>query len=104
LLFDDSILNTIIDSTNKIIEDLIVQRIAEERSVETEHHRLDLNEFKAFLAILYHMALWKSSNVDDNMLWSSENGVSFYRAVMPRKRFSFISNCLRFDDKETRDR
>ncbi|XP_014487618.1 PREDICTED: uncharacterized protein LOC106751270 [Dinoponera quadriceps] len=73
LLFDDSILNTIVDSTNKIIEDLIVQRIADERSVETEHHRLDLNEFKAFLAILYHMALWKSSNVDDNMLWSSEN-------------------------------
>lgn len=42
-------------------------------------------------------------NVDTRELWNKENGLSFYGCVMPRQRFAFLSSCLRFDDKKTRD-
>ena len=32
-----------------------------------------------------------------------ENGITFYRCVFPKNRFTFLSSCLRFDDKDTRD-
>ena len=47
---------------------------------------------------------WKSNGVNIHDLWSKQNGVNFHRCVMPRARFMFLSSCLRFDDKNTRNK
>ncbi|KAK0059507.1 piggyBac transposable element-derived protein 4 [Biomphalaria pfeifferi] len=35
-------------------------------------------------------------------LFDKDCGVAYFRATMPQKRFTFLTNCIRFDDKGTR--
>jgi len=70
---------------------------------ESYYHHTDELEIKAYIGLLYYMGLWKSSDVNDNRLWDKKNGITFYRCVFSRQRYSFLSSCLHFDDKSTRD-
>lgn len=74
------------------------------QKLETYHHHTDEEEIRAYIAILYYMGSWKSAGVNTHDLWSNRNGINFYRCVMPRMRFMFLSTCLRFDEKITRDK
>ena len=90
--------------TNCAIEAASITIIKEGKELQSYHHHTDIPEMKAFIAILYFSGLWKSSHVNNEQLWSKKNGITFYRCVMPLHRFLFLSTCLRFDDKVTRDK
>ena len=72
--------------------------------VQSYHKITDIVEIKALIGLIYYPGAWKSANVDVHYLWENESGISMYRAVMSRMRFSFLLICLRFDDKNSRDR
>lgn len=102
LLFDVEIRTKIVECTNKQIEDVCADLMAQNVVMQTYHHTTDLQEINAFIGLLYYAAQWKSNRVDVKELWSATNGISLYRCVMPKSRFMFLGNCLRFDTRETR--
>lgn len=104
ILFPQSIIEIIVLHTNNVIEAACLEIIKEGKNLQTYHRHTDIPEIKAFIAILYFSGLWKSSQVNNEQLWSKMNGITFYRCAMPLHRFLFLSTCLRFDDKETRDK
>lgn len=103
VLFTDEIINIIVECTNVKIEDVCSIRMAAGQQMQSYHHLTDVKEVNALFAILYHSGMWKTHRVDAEKLWSYDNGVSFYRCVMPFKRFNFLTSCFRFDKKEERD-
>lgn len=103
-LFTPEILNIIVTHTNSQIEEHCARLIKRDGQIQSYHHHTDLDEIKAYIAIFYNIGSWKSSGVNTHDLWSHQNGVSFYRCNMPRARFMFLSFCVRFDDKPTRNK
>lgn len=83
ILFDTQILQIITENTNAMIAQKCREILGEGRDLQTYHNRTDTDEIKAFLGLLYYGGLWKSSHVNTHELWSKENGISFYRCVMP---------------------
>lgn len=102
LLFNQEIIDEIVEHTNYQIEKMAATLVAEDRA-QTYHHHTDALEIRAYIGVLYYAGLWKSSKVDNNELWDKRNGINFYRSVFPRMRFEFIQSCLRFDARENRD-
>ena len=76
--------------------------MADGTPMQTYHHTTDLVELNAFIGILYYAGMWKSNHVNIKELWSSFNGITFYRCIMPKSRFTFLANCLRFDIRQNR--
>ncbi|XP_046628277.1 uncharacterized protein LOC124309075 [Neodiprion virginianus] len=103
VLFTDEIFKIIVDNTNDKIENVCTGMISQGQTMQSYHHHTDMEEMKAYVALFYYSGAWKCSNVDIHELWSASNGLTFYRCVMPRMRFTFLSMCIRFDKKETRD-
>lgn len=103
VLFTDEIIQIAVDNTNDQIETKCSSMIEDNLVLQSYHHHTDMMEMKAFIGLLYYSGAWKSSNVDVHHLWEKENGLSLYRCVMCRNRFSFLCMCLRFDDKTKRD-
>jgi len=68
VLFPQSIIEIIVEHTNKKIEDTCAMLIEEEKDLQTYHNHTSVPEVKAFIAILYYSGLWKSSNVCNKQL------------------------------------
>lgn len=102
LLFDEDMRKKIVDCTNEKIENVCAMMMADDQSMQTYHHTTDLVEINAFIGIAYYTGKWKSNHVDSKELWSNENGINFYRCVMPQNRFVFLASCLSFDMREDR--
>ncbi|XP_066590832.1 piggyBac transposable element-derived protein 4-like [Prorops nasuta] len=102
LLFDQEIRIKIVECTNKQIEEICLIMMAEDKPMQMYHHTTDIYEINAFIGLLYYAGLWKSNHVDVKELWSNTSGYNLYRCVMPKSRFLFLSNCLRFDIIENR--
>lgn len=100
-LVPNEILETITECTNLEILRYIVELESNNQEVQSYQHELTVDELRAYIAILYFSAEWKSSGVSTMDLWS--NRIGFYRYTMPRNRFKFISICMRFDDKDIRN-
>lgn len=98
LFFDTEMLEDIVKFTNQEIERQR-QNYSREQSWTRE---LTLCELKAYIGLLYISGARKDNHMKTQFLWSSL-GSPLYAAVMPMERFRFITNCLRFDDKQTRD-
>lgn len=103
-LITDEIFEIIVNHTNNKIENVCADMIEREIQLQTFHHHTDMDEMKAYVGLLYFAGAWKSSNVDVHELWNNEYGITMYRCVMSRSRFTFLSTCLRFDDKSTRNK
>lgn len=103
LLFNNEMIEIIVQHTNEKIDD-VCARLECEGKIETYHHHTDVDEIRAYIGVSYYAGLWKSSNVDVNRLWDKKNGVTLYRCIFTRNRFTFLSSCLRFDNKETRNK
>jgi hypothetical protein len=57
----------------------------------------------ACIGLLYMAGAFKSNRQNLEDLWADdETGVEFFRLTMSLKRFRFILQCLRFDDRATR--
>jgi len=102
LLLDVEMRNMIVNCTNVQIENVCAHLMAEDVTMQTYHHTTDLEEINAYIALLYYSGMWKSNHVDVKELWSNTSGYNMYRCVMPKSRFLFLSNCLRFGMRENR--
>lgn len=96
LLMPEELLNIIVTHTNTEIA-----RRRENRKEQTFTHDLDLIEMKAFLGLLYFSGVHDNGYNYTARLWGAL-GSTVYRATMPRNRFVFLLETLRFDDKNTR--
>lgn len=97
-LFDEEMLNIIVDCTNIKINS-IAQNFSRERDVRTTN----LIEIKALIGILYLAGVRKANHMNLGDLWRTDgSGVEAFRLGMNRIRFQFLMRCLRFDDINTR--
>ena len=88
-------LNIILTHTNeKIIK--VKENLGEKNS--RSYKELSLNELKAVLRLLYLIGVQKQNHNDIDELWNPKFGSNLYRAVIGGKKFTFILNCLRFDN------
>lgn len=103
LLINKEIIDIIVRHTNVKIEDTCARMMAQDLQMQTYHHLTDDIEIRSLIGILYFGGWWKQSSVSCKQLWEKSLGISAYRCLMPRLRFMFLTACLRFDDKESRD-
>ncbi|CAK9809239.1 PiggyBac transposable element-derived protein 4 [Anthophora plagiata] len=62
------------------------------------------SEFDTFIGLLYIAGLNRSSCQCLKDLWRTDGtGVDIFRTTMSLQRFYFLQNCVRFDDKSTRE-
>lgn len=54
ILYDEEILNIIVQHTNNKIEEVCLQMIKENLRLHTIHHHITLSELRAFIGILYY--------------------------------------------------
>lgn len=99
LLFSDDIVNTIVDRTN----DEIRRRLETIKVRQSYHSTADSTEIKALFGLFYLRGVQRSAHLNLHELWSPKFGTSLFRATMPLNRFDFLTSCLRFDDKATRE-
>lgn len=60
-------------------------------------------EIKALIGLYYLSGVLKMNSVTVRELFDKDTGVPYFRATMSGSRFEFLTNCLRFDDKNTRE-
>jgi hypothetical protein len=63
---------------------------------------INMNEFNAYLGLLYLAGVFRSAGEATEELWDPTDGRKIFRAVMSLKRFQQISRIIRFDNKDTR--
>lgn len=62
------------------------------------------SELDAYIGLLYIAGLTKSSRQSLKDLWRTDGtGIDIFRTTMSLQRFYFLQNCIRFDDKLTRE-
>lgn len=102
LFITDEMLHQIVSHSNIQIK---LKRDACRNSNTQKYTMYDtsLCEFKAFIGLLYLAGRFRSNRQNLKDLWRSDgSGVEIFRTIMTLKRFQFIQNCLRLDDKTTR--
>lgn len=63
-----------------------------------------MEDLKSFIGFLYIAGLKRSNRQNLNDLWRTDGtGVEIFWTTMSLQRIYFLQNCLRFDDKNTRD-
>lgn len=97
-LFDDEMLNKIVDCTNIKINS-ISQKFSRDRDVRSTN----IVEIKALIGLLYLAGVRKANHMNLADLWRTDgSGVEAFRLGMNRIRFQFLMRCVRFDDIRTR--
>lgn len=98
LFFDSVILEDITDCTNIMIRKKALAYKDKQYCADT-----DIVEIKAVLGILYLAGVYRSSHRHLRDLWRTNGtGIDIFRTVMSFNRFSFLLQCLRFDNVENR--
>lgn len=98
LLIDNVILSEITLRTNE----QIVRANQKTQNKQSYHGNTSENELLAFIGLLYLSGVQKNCHRNLEELWSVTFGSSIYRATMSLNRFKFLGQCLRFDDRNTR--
>lgn len=102
LFFSNEMLQNILRYTNVRIKRKI--EACEDLSKHTYMKECSMEEFRAFLGLLYIAGLNRSGRQNLSDLWASDGtGVEVFRLVMSQQRFHFIQSCLCFDDDTTRE-
>nr|XP_020462270.1 LOW QUALITY PROTEIN: piggyBac transposable element-derived protein 4-like [Monopterus albus] len=92
LLMPDSILQIILDCTNR-----------EGRRVYGEKWKvMDMILMYAYLGLLYLAGVFKSNGESLHSLWSAETGREIFRATMFLDKFQIISRVFQFDNRDDR--
>lgn len=112
LCFTAENLKLITEFTNKEIVQQRMKyrsdRYPEDEDVETSvrpSFSRDTNETEilAFIGLLYYAGVMKMRGVTTKELFDKDSGIPIFRATMSESRFRFLLNCIRFDNKETRN-
>lgn len=99
LFFPDSVIDNIVQNTNKFIE------TSQENYKRIRYARKTYrNEILALIGLLYFSGMQKSNHQNAEDLWKTDGtSVELYRLTMSLFRFKFLLRHIRFDDKSTRD-
>ncbi|XP_069699066.1 piggyBac transposable element-derived protein 4-like [Periplaneta americana] len=98
LFLDNDILETIIQCTNEEIERQRLNYSDDQRNLGI----ITYDELLALLGLYIYFGAHKSSQVSTELLWHKMRGLRITETVMSQRRFRFLTNCLRFDEKSTR--
>lgn len=74
ILFNDEMINIIVQHTNNKIEEVCLKLVAADKA-GSYHHLTDSDEIRAYIGILYYQGLWKSADVDNNRLWDKKTAL-----------------------------
>ncbi|KAK4313443.1 hypothetical protein Pmani_015201 [Petrolisthes manimaculis] len=98
LFFPDEVITEIVKWTNKKISSFREAYKKHDGSIK------DTNpvEMRAFLGLLLLCGVQKSGHLHVQEIFSKMTGSPPFRATMSARRFSFLNDCLRFDDPVTR--
>ncbi|XP_066596604.1 piggyBac transposable element-derived protein 4-like [Prorops nasuta] len=102
VLFTTEMRELIVKYTNIKIESTRRDITTKGGVLQTYHHLTDLTEINGFVGLLYYMGIWKVNHVAVKELWANTEGYTMFRSAMPGRRFIFLSQSLRFDDKSKR--
>lgn len=95
----DTLLNKIVFHTNQEINRRNKKyKVASQTISET-----NLVELKSLLGLYILAAALKDNNLSTKLMFDSSYSGTRYKSTMSKGRFEFLTACLRFDDKSTRD-
>ncbi|XP_066583280.1 piggyBac transposable element-derived protein 4-like [Prorops nasuta] len=98
LFINDTILNCIVCCTN-----IYIAHVREKYERERDAKNTDLEEIKTFIGLLLLTGVTKSRSLHLSDIWNKNKlGIAVFSATMSEKRFRFLLQCIRFDDKRTR--
>lgn len=98
LFFTDTMVNLIVTHTNEEI----VRKQANYKTIQFSNSQTSPTEIKALLGIMIFSALHKDNSLNTAIMFDPSVSGNVYRACFSEKRFQFLLDCLRFDDKTTR--
>lgn len=96
----DDMVDIILEHTNEEI----TRQCVKYAKTESWISHVSKEELLAFFAVLILSAVKKDNHLNAKRMFDSTISGSFYKACMCYERFNFLVNCLRFDDKETREK
>ncbi|XP_039286826.1 piggyBac transposable element-derived protein 4-like [Nilaparvata lugens] len=99
LLLSDNILDEIVLRTN---EEIVRQR-KNYKVVNATLKDVCKEELRALIGLLFLTAALNNNHLSAKLLFDSKYSGDLYRATMTAERFLFLINCIRFDDRETRN-
>lgn len=99
LFFSENIIDTIIARTN---EEIHRQKLNYRNQGNSTLCDLSKEEFYGLLGILILAGALQINHLSTNFIFNTELCGKKFIATMPKCRFNFLINCLRFDNKETR--
>lgn len=114
LYFDNTVMENIVKFTNAEI-DAQRRRYTSDRTLENDDDieptsvrpsftkHTNVIELNALFGLYYLSGVLNMNHVTTAELFDKFSGVSYFRATMPQARFEYLTNCLRFDDRNTRD-
>lgn len=115
LFFTDDIMKQIQEYTNKEIDRQRSQYKSDRERAEDETEfatttvrptftkHTTITELRALFGIYIMTGVLNMNHVTVKELFDRYSGVCYFRATMPQARFEFLTNCLRFDDRSTRE-
>lgn len=111
LFFNDDVLEQIVIHTNSEIEfqRQFYKNDRLDHDDESSSYRpsytkpVDLIEMKALIGLYYLCGVLNMNHVTTKELFDKKSGVGYFRATMSLARFEYLTNCLRFDDKLSRE-
>lgn len=98
LLCDDEMIVKIVEYTNMEIN-IQSKNYADTTKYCQQTSKLEIS---ALIDLLYIAGTFKEAKLNVREMWSV-HGPPVYRAIMGESRFCFLINCLRFDDKGSRN-
>ena len=104
LMIEDDLLMKVVDNTNRKITELhniIGDRLAE-TDKKTQYGLTSLVEMKAWFGLLYLRGALKLNTSHVDNVWYHESSNDIFAATMQRKRFTFLTRMVQFDDCDTR--
>lgn len=103
LFFPKELIDLIVKCTNeKIDEEVAKSKAAGSKDVTYKGHT-NPTELRALIGLFYVAGALHQNRTHARDLFSAKYGLPYFRATMPEQRFVFLSACLRFDRKSTRD-
>ena len=96
--FDESIMNILVECTN-----IYINKNKASCSRDRDAKNTSKEEVSALIGLLYLAAVHKSGRQNLEDLWEQDGtGVDIFHTTMSLRRFKFLLQCIRFDDKTTR--
>jgi hypothetical protein len=100
LFFTPDIMQEILIHTN---EEIARKKVKYSRVTDGSLKEVTLDELDALFGILFLSAALKDNHLATRLMFDTSYSGSRYRATFSERRFCFLLDCLRFDQKESRE-